>query len=188
MAEDEVSINRAPVMALWGAVVATRLGYDWEASLTLGKTMAGLNAQAKGRRLGVFGPPKGPEEGGPPRKAGLGEEFWVPLCGRSIPAKQTEAGIRAVTGDKPVDPSSVTRYLESKFGESLARVREAMEELAAAYAPEDLAEVAYGLYERFRPAIEAGKGGWGQKGTLDLDLIRRLGKDVRAARGTAEQA
>ncbi|MEN6346189.1 MAG: hypothetical protein ABFE16_12895, partial [Armatimonadia bacterium] len=70
----------------------------------------------------------------------------------------------------------------------LPRVRQAMEELAAAYAPEDLAEVAYGLYERFRPAIEPGRGGWGQKGALDLDLIRGLGRDARGAGGAAKQA
>jgi hypothetical protein len=44
-----VTINRAPVLTLWAAVVAERLGYDREASLTLGRAVAGLNAQSKGR-------------------------------------------------------------------------------------------------------------------------------------------
>lgn len=49
-----VSINRAPVLTPWAAVVAGRLGFDEDEALTLGKAVAGLNAQAKGRRLGLF--------------------------------------------------------------------------------------------------------------------------------------
>src|SRR5262245_24241278 len=48
--------NRAPVLMLWAAVVAQRLGFDEDEALTLGKALAGLNAQAKGRRLGIFKP------------------------------------------------------------------------------------------------------------------------------------
>jgi hypothetical protein len=64
--------------------------------------------------------------------------------------------------------------LDSKFGESLPTVRQAMEQLARSHRPRDLAEEAYGLYEQFRPEVASGKGGWGQKGKLDLALIRRL--------------
>ena len=56
----------------------------------------------------------------------------------------------------------------------LAAVREAMEELVTAFEPKELEEEAYGLYERFRPEIVPGQRGWGQKGDLDLDLIRSL--------------
>ena len=62
---DKIQINRAPVLALWGAVVAERLGYESDTALSLGKCLAGLNAQAKGRRLGIYGPSKGPERGHP---------------------------------------------------------------------------------------------------------------------------
>jgi type II secretory pathway component PulK len=51
-----ISINRAPVLTLWAAVVAERLGFDQDEALTLGKAVAGLNAQAKGQRLGIFKP------------------------------------------------------------------------------------------------------------------------------------
>jgi hypothetical protein len=51
-----ISINRAPVLTLWAAVVAQRLGFDEDEALTLGKALAGLNSQAKGRRLGIFKP------------------------------------------------------------------------------------------------------------------------------------
>jgi hypothetical protein len=174
MGDHTISVNRAPVLALWGAVVARRQGYDEDAALTLGKAMSGLNAQAKGRSLGIFGPPKAAERGGEPKKTGLGEEFWVQVCGRPVPAKATPEGIRAVTGDQPLSPDTVRKYLHSKLGDDLAAVRAAMEALAEAYSPQELEEAAYPLYERFRPQIESGKRGWGQKGTLDLDLIRSL--------------
>lgn len=174
MAARTILVNRAPVLTLWGAVVAERLGYDQTAALSLGKCLAGLNAQAKGRMLGIFGPPKAREGGGPPAKAGLGEEFWVELCGRPLPAKMTPEGVRAVVKDKPIEPQPVERYLGSKFGEALKEVREAMRELAGSFAPEELADVAYGLYEKFRPVIPRGKRGWGRKGELDLELIRSL--------------
>ena len=45
-ATNTISINRAPVLTLWAAVVAKRLGFDHDEALTLGKAVAGLNAQA----------------------------------------------------------------------------------------------------------------------------------------------
>src|SRR5512147_3093203 len=51
-----IQINRAPVLTLWAAVVAERLGFDWQEALTLGRAVAGLNAYAKGVRLGLFTP------------------------------------------------------------------------------------------------------------------------------------
>lgn len=170
---DVVLTNRAPVLTLWGAVVAERMGYDWDAALTLGKCLAGLNAQTKGRMLGIFGQPK-PAHGGPPKKVGLGEDFWIDLCGRGLPAKNTKDGVRAVVKDQPIDPAGVETYLKGKFGADLPRVREAMTRVARALEPEALNEAAYGLYERFRPAIPPGVRGWGAQGKLDLDLIRSL--------------
>ena len=173
MADKIIKVNRAPVLTLWAAVVAERMGYKRDEALSLGKAVAGLNAQSKGRSLGIYGPPKGAERG-EPKRAGLGEEFWVEVCGRPVPAKKTKDGVRAVVKDKAVESAPVERYLEGKFGDSLDAVREAMQALAKSYKPKDLAEAAYGLYEKFRPEIAGGRRGWGQKGDLDLDLIRSL--------------
>ena len=170
-----IRINRAPVLTLWAAVVAERLGFDWDAALTLGKAVAGLNAQAKGQRLGIFEPGEKKREQAGERPAG--EEYWVELLGRSVPVVNTPAGVRATAKGRPVDPRSVQHYLDGKFGDALAEVRRAMEELAAAFSPEDLEEQAYRLYEKFRPQIPAGKQGWGAKGELDLDRIRALAKE-----------
>jgi hypothetical protein len=70
----------------------------------------------------------------------------------------------------------VRRYLAQKFGEELANVWAAMEDLATAYPPKQLAAQAYALYERFRPNVPGGKQGWGAAGQLDLDAICALTK------------
>lgn len=168
----KVMINRAPVLTLWAVVVAERLGFERDEALTFGKAVAGLNAQSKGRSLGIFKP--GHEKTRQPAKSGVGEEFWVQMCGRAVPAVETETGLRAVVRDRPIEPSSVAKYLETKFGSDLDEVRGAMTALAMSMNPSELANRAYGLYEQFRPEIPAGKRGWGAKGQLDLGLIRSL--------------
>lgn len=169
-------INRAPVLTLWASIVAEGVGFDHQAAVTLGKAVAGLNAQAKGRRLGIYHSPEAMEGGETQKKVGLGEDFWVEVCGRPVPAKNTKDGVRAVIKDKPIEPASVEKYLQSKFGDALEDVRQAMIELASSYSPEELAARAYGLYESFRPQIASGQRGWGQKGELDLELVRSLAK------------
>jgi hypothetical protein len=174
MPTTQISINRAPVLTLWATVVAERLGFSAEEALTLGKALAGLNAQTKGRRLGIFKPHETAAKQA--REKSHGEELWIEICGRPVPAKNTPHGIRAVHGAVMIDPKSVERYLQQKFGENLGSVRSAMQRLTKSYDRQELADVAYSLYERFRPEIPEGKKGWGAKGELDLGLIQRLGK------------
>lgn len=170
-----ISINRAPVLTLWAAIVAQRLGFDEDEALTLGRAVAGLNAQAKGRRLGILKPHE--EKPKKARQKELGERFLIEVCGRAVPATNTDDGIRAVRGGKALDPDSVRRYLKDKFGDDLRAVRSAMRTLARTYKPGELAHAAYPLYERFRPDIPAGKKGWGARGDLDLVLVGRLAKE-----------
>jgi hypothetical protein len=138
-----ISINRAPVLTLWATLVAQRRGFDEDESLSLGKALAGLNAQAKGRRLGIFKPHE--EKATTAREKARGEEFWIELCGRPLPARNTDEGIRAVRGAEVIDSESARRYLESKFGEELGPVRSALERLAGSYSPKELAGEAYSL-------------------------------------------
>jgi hypothetical protein len=55
-----------------------------------------------------------------------------------------------------------------------------MEELASSLPPTDLEQVAFSLYEKFRPQIPRGTKGWGQAGTLSLARIRSLAEARRA--------
>jgi hypothetical protein len=174
MTNRSISINRAPVLTLWAAVVAERLGFDEDEALSLGKALAGLTAQSKGRRLGIYKPH---EEGTKQARAKAhGEEFWIELCGRAIPARNTENGIRAAKGSELIGPDGVRRYLEGKFGDDLDRVRSAMHRVARSFLPKELAEAAFSLYERFRPAIPESVRGWGAQGDLDLEVIEGLAR------------
>src|SRR6516162_8119996 len=112
-----ISINRAPVLTLWAAVVAQRLGFAEDEALTLGRAVAGLNAQAKGRRLGIFKPQE--EKPNKARQKEPGERFLIDVLGRPVPAANTDQGIRALQGGRPISPESVRRYLEGKLGEDL---------------------------------------------------------------------
>ncbi len=172
MAQDRILINRAPVLTLWAAVVAKRLGFDRKEALSLGKAVAGLTAQSKGRRLGIFTP--SPDAVRKAREQKRAKEFWVEILGRHVPAINTPEGIRAVNKAKPVDPAAVERYLEGKFGETLPAARAAMSALAKAFKPDQLANEAFRLYEEFRPGIPEGVSGWGAKGQLDLNCVRAL--------------
>lgn len=174
MAELKIKVNRAPVLTLWASVVAERLGHDEETALTLGRALAGLNAQSKGRRLGIY--EARPEGTRPSERRPAAKVTGVPLMGREIPAIKTPKGVRAADKDKPMDPETVRRYLQSKFGDQLPLVRRAMQELASSLEPRDLAEQAYALYEHFRPEVPRGTKGWGAIGELSLERIRRLAR------------
>src|SRR5919197_389060 len=88
-----VPVNRAAVLTLWAAVVAERLGFDRGEALSLGRAVAGLNAQAKGRRLGVFKPHA--EKPRAAREREPGGRFLVEVCGRDVPAGGAPHGGRA---------------------------------------------------------------------------------------------
>ena len=172
---DVVTINRAPVLTLWAAVVAECLGFDREEALTLGKAVAGLTAQSKGQRLGIFTPSPDAVHRQRATKAKAAGVIRVALLGRAVPVLRTDEGLRAVDKEqKPMAPTSVAKYLQSKFGERPPEVRGAMEKLARSRGPDSLVKEAFQLYEAFRPEIPTGESGWGAKGKLSLKKIQEL--------------
>jgi len=174
-ASSTIKINRAPVLTLWAAVVAERLGFNREEALTLGRAVAGLNAYSKGVRLGLFTPtPKEIKE--QRKKLRPKAAITVDLLQRAVPAVQTPDGLRALAKEKPIDPASVDRYLVGKFGDAYKPAYEAMKALARSLKPGELATHAYHLYEQFRPAIPGGVKGWGAAGILSLARIRELAR------------
>ena len=177
MQTDMILVNRAPVLTLWGAVVAERLGYAPDTALTLGRALAAINAQSKGRTLGIFQAAAGSGEPvrAAPREAEP-EQRAVELMGRELTLVKTPAGDRAAIKGEIVEPEAIERYLAGKLGDDLPRVRAAMETLAGSLPPSRLADRAFALYEAFRPAIPAGVKGWGAPGELDLAKVRSLGR------------
>lgn len=182
---EKIKINRAPVLTLWAAVVAEQLGYPQDTALTLGKAVAGLNAQSKGQRLGIYEPSeekpaKSEKEAKTPPASG--PEQSVHLLGRSVAVIRTDQGLFAQEKEKAMDPRSVEKYLQQKFKETLPEVRQAMKALAQSVDTHTLERRGYDWYETFRPAVPEGKRGWGAAGELDLTKIQAL------ARGKKEES
>jgi hypothetical protein len=176
-----IYINRAPVLTLWAAVVGGRLGFRRDEALTLGRAVAGLNAYSKGVSLGLFHPsPKSVKDRR--KRLSRGRRLKVDVLRRAVPVVRTPDGLRALSGGRPISPTSVQRYLRGKFGDSLTPARAAMRRLARSMPPKTLAANGYALYVKFRPGVPTGVKGWGARGNLDLTLIRRLTKPSRSRR------
>lgn len=168
-------VNRAPVLTLWAAVVAERLGMPRDTALTVGHALAGITAHAKGVRLGIYAPPEErPHEPPPPLPRGAGKVREVALLGRAIRVADTPDGARAISKGELARPDAVERYLRSRFGSALDGVRAEMERLAASLDPDELGREGFHLYEQFRPEVPSDERGWGAKGVLDTATIRAL--------------
>jgi hypothetical protein len=172
-ADDKIRINRAPVLTLWAAVIAERLGFDRRDRADARAGRDGAQRSRQGRALGILEPrPELVREQGD--RLAKGERLHVDLLGRAVPVVRTPDGLRAVNKGKPGNPAQIEKYLAGKFGERLADARAAMAELAAVGEPTDLYRRGFRLYEQFRPSVPAGESGWGAKGELDLAKVRAL--------------
>lgn len=163
-----IRVNRAPVLTLWAAIVAERLGHDADAAITLGRAVAGSSARVKARAIGLE---EKRDDGGVQDAAKPVPRQTVHLLGRDLPVVERNGSAYALDHDKPASLRPAYAYVEKAFGEHLPAVRRAMEGLADALAPEELNRIGFRLYERFRPEVPAGAAGWGKKGILDLKLI-----------------
>lgn len=122
-------INRAPVLTLWAAIVAERLGLFTPSAETVKDHRHELKP---------------------------GKTLCVDLLQRAVPVVRTPGGLRAVSKDRPISPESVERYLATKFGDLLEPVREKMMRLAHSVPQQELVKRAYPLCEDFRPLVAAG--------------------------------
>ena len=170
----EIRVNRAPVLTLWAAVVAERLGYGPDTAITLGRAVAGSSARVKARAIGLA---DAKQDGAGLHEAADAKRQAAPaktvrLLGREVPVTEAKDGLRALDRDHAAAPGPARAYVEHALGAHLPAVRQAMEHLAAALPPEELNRVGFRLYERFRPEVPAGVKGWGAKGVLDLARIK----------------
>jgi len=170
----EIKVNRAPFLTLWASVVARRLGYDEDEALTLGRAVAGLTAQSKGRKLGIFTPSS---EDAREKVREKREEIGagtVEMMDRVIPCVKTADGLRALSKAAPIDPASVRAYLVGKFKEALPEVEGRLAALAETFDPEELNASAMNVYMRLRPNVPKGREGWGKAGLLETEAIEAL--------------
>src|SRR3954453_17996859 len=87
-ADGNIRINRAPVLTLWAAVVAERLGFDRGTALTLDQAVGGFSACANGVSLGIIEPkPELVRERG--ERLAEGERLHVDRLGRAVPVVRT---------------------------------------------------------------------------------------------------
>ena len=106
--------------------MAEVLGFEHDEALTLGRAVAGLNAYSKGVSLGLFQPT--PREVKEQRQRMRKEEtVTIDLLHRAVPAKHTDEGLRALSDGRLIQPGSAQKYLESKFGDALEDVSNAIE-------------------------------------------------------------
>lgn len=169
-----IRINRAPVLTLWAAIVAERLGHPTETALTLGRWVAGSSARAKARRLGLTEETEATTERREKAQRVRSRLPTIRLLGREIPVLPAADGaLRAAEDGKIASAKRVAAYVTRAFGDHLTEVRAAMEELAASVPPEELNRIGFHLYEQFRPTVPEGVQGWGAKAELRLDRIRR---------------
>lgn len=179
----EIRVNRAPVLTLWAAIVAERLGHGADAAITLGRAVAGSSARLKARAIGV----EEKHEGGDLRDAAKHATRPTPqqtvhLLGRDVSVVEQKGSQYALDGDKPASPRPPYAYVERAFGEHLPAVRRAMEGLADSLSPEELNRTGFRLYEQFRPEVPAGANGcWGAKGVLTSSESRTPATDRYAA-------
>ena len=170
----EIRINRAPFLTLWATVVAKRLGYDEDEALTLGRSVAGLTAQSKGRRLGIYAPSSEEDrEKVREKREGIGAET-IEMMGRLIPCVRTPSGLRALDKAFPANPESVRKYLVGRFKEDLPLVESKLAKLAETFEPEELDRAAMDVYMRLRPNVPKGRDGWGKAGLLETEKIDAL--------------
>ena len=104
---------RTPVLTFRAAVVAEVLGFEHDEALTLSRTVAGLNAYSKGVSLGLFQrTPKEVQE--QRRKMRKEETATIDLLHRAVPAKHTDEGLRALSGESSIRPESVQERDEDR--------------------------------------------------------------------------
>ena len=171
-----IKVNRAPVLTLWAAVVAERLGHPPETALSLAKAVAGTAARAKAKRLGIADEGDEAKERKDPAPAR--RKDTAQLLGRKIRLTHDKDGVvLADDGGRPSPAKLVEAYVAKAFGDRLAEVRKAMESLAARYEPQELNRVGFRLYEHFRPEVPSDVRGWGAKGLLEVGKIDAAGRN-----------
>ncbi len=159
-----IKVTRAPVLTLWAAVVAERLGHPPEMAVTLGQAVACSSARANARSIGITANKDREEE----KRAGELRPAFRPvrLHGRDVRLAATEAGeLLAEDKGKPADPVAVRRYLLRAFSDRLGEVRAAIEAAATLLPPEELNRVRFRIYEGFRPGAPLSAEGWVRRGS-----------------------
>lgn len=171
--DPKIIINRAPVLHLWSACVAHAVdpNLPWSTCLSAGSAVSTICAVAKGRSIGTV-PEKSEEKTSQRKKKDqIGEDVQVMQFHLKL-----KDGL-AVVGSEGKGKPGGEEALRKKFGDKeYARTKEVFEEVLGNWEGEveEVNKKAFGWYEAFRPDVSKGQKGWGRKGELDLEKVRRV--------------
>lgn len=171
--DETITINRAPVLELWGSCVAHSLypKLEWSTCLSVGGAISTITAISKGRSIGTMEKPDPDkaQEKREKRREEQAELDEIEVMGFHLKLQDGAA----MVGDKPKKAHEET--LKKKYGdEQYEKVKSTFEESLKAWngKEEELSSRAFGMYEDFRPNIPSGQKGWGRKGQLRLETVR----------------
>lgn len=172
--EDSILINRAPVLELWAASVASFLypSVSWQTCLSAGSAISALCAISKGRSIGTIEKPDpaAAEEKKKKRQHADSDSLdSLEVMGFQLKLQDGQA----LVSDKPKKANEA--LLQKKFGdEAYEKVRSTFRAVLQTWKgqEDDLDSRAFHCYEDFRPSVPKGQKGWGRKGMLNLQAVK----------------
>ena len=171
-ADENIIINRAPVLELWSACVTSFLHHrlSWDTCLSVGSAISGLAAISKGRSIGAIGQPDPIAQAEKRDKHASMEEDLDEVHVMTFSVKLRDGS--ALVGNKPKKGNEET--IRKKYGGSYDKVKKAMQDALMDWQgkQDELNSRAFHMYEEFRPSVAAGQKGWGRKGKLSLDTLK----------------
>lgn len=171
---NSVIINRAPVLHLWGACVTQFLfpNLEWSTCLSAGSAISTICAVAKGRSIGAIDEPEDTEERHKKKEVEKEKEGELEVL-TVMQFKLNQKDGKVYFSGKPQNTSD--EPLKKKYGDKYGDVKKTFDDALAKWKSneEELSKVAFGMYEDFRPDVSKGRKGWGRKGLLDLDIVRK---------------
>ena len=119
-----ICVNRAPVLTLWAAAVAERLGHPPDTALSLAGAVAGTAVRARARRLGIAATRDHAKDAAAPSKP----KDTTRLLGREVQLTHDADGVVLADAGKgkPAPAAPVAAYIAKAFGGHLGEVRAAM--------------------------------------------------------------
>lgn len=138
--EVQVEVNRGPVMVMWAAAVALKLGHGRDTALSLARAVTNAFSRHKAKHLGIDLRAASQQSARATVSGGPSESVW--LMREELPVVSTAFGLRArdPASNRVIHPGPVWDHLLRAFGPVLPAVHGAMALLAASLSKETLAD------------------------------------------------
>lgn len=175
--EPTVTINRAPVLQLWGASVTHFIYPDlnWETCLSAGSAISTICAVAKGRSIGTVAErDDDDDEKKHKRDEAKKKQKDLDVIEVMHFKLKLNDGLALVGSEQKGKPGN-EEQLKKKFGDDEYKAAKTVfEEVLKGWKgdEDELNKQAFGFYEKFRPEVRAGQKGWGSKGKLGFEKVR----------------